>query len=228
MDEALLSLVIFDMDGTLIDSQRIILAAMRAGFLAEGLEPPSDAATLSIVGLSLPQAMARLAPLVDDARRAALCESYKRAFIHERATTGGEAASPLYDGARAALERLDGAGALLSVATGKARRGLDHALDAHDLRRFFIATQTADDAPSKPHPGMVQNALRATGVEAARAVMVGDTTYDVEMARAAGVAAIGVAWGYHAAEALRAAGAAAVIEHFDALDAALATLWETA
>jgi phosphoglycolate phosphatase len=223
-----LSLVIFDVDGTLMDSQRLILGAMRAAFAEVAMTCPTDAAILSIVGLSLPQALARLAPEADEDAALRLAAAYKTAFIRNRAETGGEAATPLYPGARAALERLDAAGLLLSVATGKARRGLDHALDGHDLRRFFIATQTADDAPSKPHPGMVLNALRATGAHPARAVMVGDTVYDVEMARAAGVAAIGVAWGYHPAEALREAGAAAVLSHFDELDAALDALWAAA
>jgi phosphoglycolate phosphatase len=223
-----LSLAIFDMDGTLLDSQALILAAMRAAFEAAGLPAPSDRATLGIVGLSLPQAIAALAPEAGEAELAALCEHYKRAFLRARAETGGEAAAALYPGARAALERLDAAGTLMSVATGKARRGLDHALDGHDLRRFFIATQTADDAPSKPHPGMVLNALAATGVAAERAAMVGDSIYDIAMARAAGVAAIGVAWGYHEADALREAGATTVIEHFDDLDAALAAVWGTA
>jgi phosphoglycolate phosphatase len=215
-------LAIFDVDGTLIDSQAFILAAMRAAFAEEGGEPPSDAQTLSIIGLSLPHAVRRLAPHLSDAAVAATAERYKAHFVRLRAETGGEAAAPLYPGARAALERLDAAGALLGVATGKARRGLDHALDAHDLRRFFVTTQTADDAPSKPHPGMILNALAATGVDARAAVMIGDTTYDVEMARAAGVRAIGVAWGYHPPEALLAAGAAVVIDAFDDLDAALA------
>jgi phosphoglycolate phosphatase len=226
LPDAPLSLVIFDVDGTLMDSRVAILGAMRAAFLAQDLAPPPDAAILRIVGLSLPQAIARLAPEASAAAVAALAEAYKAAFIRLRAETGGEATAPLYPGARSALERLDAAGLLLSVATGKARRGLDHALDGHDLRRFFLATQTADDAPSKPHPGMVLNALGATGVEAGRAAMVGDTVYDIEMARAAGVAAIGVSWGYHPAEELRAAGAIAVLDHFDEIDAALAVLWE--
>lgn len=223
-----LALVIFDMDGTLIDSQRFILTAMRGAFDAVGLPRPADAAVLSIVGLSLPVALARLAPGLGEAEAIALGAAYKDAFIRVRAESGGEAAAPMYDGARACLERLDAAGRLLGVATGKARRGLDHALDGHDIRRFFVATQCADDAPSKPAPGMVLNLLAATGVAPARAAMVGDTTYDIGMARAAGVAAIGVGWGYHPAEALREAGADAVIDRFEALDEALDDLWAMA
>ena len=222
MDDAPLSLVIFDVDGTLVDSGRMIVAAMRAAFDGIGHAPPAEAAILSVVGLSLDAAMARAAPHLSPCERAALADGYRAAFIRLRAETGGEAATPLFPGARAAIERLDARGALLSIATGKARRGLDHLLGAHDLRRFFIAPQSADDAPSKPHPGMVLNALAATGVEARHAVVVGDTTFDVEMALAAGARAIGVAWGNHPREALLAAGAETVIDAFDALDAALA------
>jgi phosphoglycolate phosphatase len=219
-----LRLVIFDVDGTLIDSQAFILTAMRAAFAEAGRPAPTEAQTLAIVGLSLENAMARLAPDLDARGVRDLAEGYKAAFVRLRAETGGEAAAPLYPGARAALERLEAAGVLMAVATGKARRGLDHALDGHGLRRFFVSTQSADDAPSKPHPGMVLNALRETGVAPGAAAMVGDTTFDIAMARAAGTRAVAVSWGYHPVAALREAGAATVIDHFDALDDALAAL----
>ncbi|MEM9736734.1 MAG: HAD-IA family hydrolase, partial [Pseudomonadota bacterium] len=115
----------------------------------------------------------------------------------------------------------DKAGWLLAVATGKARRGLNHLLEIHGLEHLFVATQSADDAPSKPHPGMVENILRATGVEATRAVMIGDTAFDMAMGRAAGAGAIGVSWGYHPVPRLYEAGAELVIEEFAALDDAL-------
>lgn len=219
-----MKLVIFDVDGTLIDSQAFIVQAMQGAFAEHGWRVPSHAEVLTIVGLSLPLAIARLAGEVDPARLPAVVEAYKAQFIRLRAETGGEAAAPLYPGARAALERLHARGVTLSVATGKARRGLDHALDGHGLRAFFSATQCADDAPSKPDPGMVLNVLRDTGHDAGDAVMIGDTTFDVEMARAAGVRAIGVGWGYHPVGALREAGAAAIVESFDALDAAIEAL----
>lgn len=217
-------LVIFDVDGTLIDSQLFILGAMRRAFRQAGRPAPSDAETLAIVGLSLPHAVARLAPDLSMAEAEAMAELYKSHFIALRAETGGEAAAPLYPGARAALARLSGRGLSLAVATGKARRGLDHALDGHGLRGFFAASQTADDAPSKPHPAMVLNLLRETGAAAHEAVMVGDTTFDIEMAAAAGVRSVAVSWGYHPVPALLAAGAGAVIDQFDALDGALAAL----
>jgi haloacid dehalogenase superfamily, subfamily IA, variant 3 with third motif having DD or ED/haloacid dehalogenase superfamily, subfamily IA, variant 1 with third motif having Dx(3-4)D or Dx(3-4)E len=211
----------FDIDGTLLDSANEIFSSMRAAFEGAGLPPPPAAAISQFVGLSLPLAIQRLAPEADAATRERLVEGYRACYVRLRAETGGEAAAPLFPGARAALARLDAAGWLMGVATGKSRRGLEHALDGHDLRRFFVATQTGDDAPSKPHPGMLLNLLAATGVSAEDAVYVGDTRFDVEAASAAGFRAIGVSWGHHSAEALTAAGAETVIEHFDDLDAVL-------
>ncbi|MCL5777264.1 HAD-IA family hydrolase [Limibaculum sp. FT325] len=219
--DAPLKLVIFDVDGTLIDSQNFIVAAMDRAFAITGLPAPAREATLGIVGLSLPQAMMALVPGATATVVDGLVHHYKESFVELRRQTGGEAGAPFYPGARDAIERLDRAGWLLSIATGKARRGLDHMLDSHGLRRFFVGTQTADDAPSKPHPGMVLNCLAATGVEARRAVMVGDTEFDIAMARAAGARAVGVAWGYHARERLAAAGAEVIVDDFAALDAAL-------
>jgi phosphoglycolate phosphatase len=209
-------LVVFDMDGTLIDSAAMIVAAMDAAWCAEGLAPPDRARTLSIVGLSLPVAMAQLAPALPEARRDRLVAAYKAAFGALRATE----LAPLYPGARAALEALAARpGTLLGIATGKSRRGLDHVLQAHGLADFFATMQVADDHPSKPDPSMLQAARAQTG--ATRAVMVGDTTFDIDMARAAGMPAVGVAWGYHPPEALVASGAAVVIAAFDALLPAL-------
>lgn len=223
-----LRLVIFDVDGTLIDSQAFILAAMRGAFAEAGLPVPADAAILGIVGLSLPEAITRLHPVGSEPEIFDMVELYKGNFIRIRKELGGEAVAPLYPGTRAALEALAEAGVLMAIATGKARRGLDHALDAHRLRHFFSASQTADDAPSKPAPGMVLNCLSATGVEARNAVMLGDTSFDALMARAAGVPALGVAWGYHAPEELHAAGVTEVLDHFDALPEALGRLWRAA
>jgi len=228
LSEPSLRLVIFDVDGTLIDSQDFILGAMGRAFATAGLPVPAREATLGIVGLSLPEAMEVLIPGLGIPDRDRLVQLYKDSFRALREESGGEAHSPFYPGARDALDRLDRAGYLLSIATGKARRGLNHMLDSHGLQRLFVGTQTADDAPSKPHPGMVLNCLAATGVEAHRAVVVGDTEYDMAMARAAGARAIGVAWGYHSAERLRRGGAECLVDDFAALDAALAGLWEAA
>ncbi|GGD24641.1 HAD-IA family hydrolase [Sinisalibacter lacisalsi] len=221
-----LSLVVFDVDGTLIDSQDIIVTAMHRAFADAGRPLPARAAVLSVVGLSLHDAVARLAPELDAGAVDETVARYRAAFIALREETGGEAASPLYPGARAVVEALHARPeVLLGVATGKARRGLDHAFAGHDLDRFFVTRQTADLHPSKPHPAMLEAALAETGVAPGRAVMVGDTTFDIEMARGAGVLPIGVAWGYHPPEALHSAGAAFVIESFAQLPAVLEQFW---
>ena len=198
-------LVIFDVDGTLVDSQAEIMAAMVHAFAAEGLEAPARPDVLSIVGLSLPEAFARLCPEQPASRQAALVSAYKSAFNALRGPEGNNELSPLFDGARTALDTLYAQpDTLLAVATGKSRRGLDKMLMRHDLGGYFHSQQVADFHPSKPHPSMVLAALHETGVPAHRAVMIGDTSYDIEMGRAAGVRTIGVSWGYHDATSLHA------------------------
>lgn len=219
-------LVIFDVDGTLVDSQGAILAAMGAAFDGAGLPVPERAAVLGIVGLSLEQAIWQLVPDLGPDLRAALVQGYRDAYHAQRQAEGAAPGSPLYPGARAALEALAAApDVVLGVATGKSRRGLTALLAAHDLADFFVTTQVADDHPSKPHPAMIRAALAETGCAAGRAVMIGDTTFDMEMAAAAGVAGLGVGWGYHPAAALRPA-ALEVLSDFGALAPALARIWE--
>ena len=190
-------LILFDVDGTLVDSQGSIVAAMGAAFAQTGLAVPERASILSIVGLSLEHAMYRLAPDASAPVQAALAAAYRQAYFAQRVTPG-DAGSPLYPGAREALCELAGdPHTLLGVATGKSRRGLDAVLEQHGLDGMFVTLQTADIHPSKPHPSMLAAAMAQTGVCAADTVMIGDTSYDMEMARAAGVSAIGVGWGYH-------------------------------
>ncbi|MCP4207148.1 MAG: HAD-IA family hydrolase [Shimia sp.] len=220
-----LKLVIFDVDGTLVDSQGLIIEAMNLAFEGEGLTPPSREETLSIVGLSLDVAMFKLMPEADAALRARLVKGYKQGYMQRRAESGVAQSSPFFAGARDVLERLrTQEDVLLGVATGKSRRGLDKLIEGHALDGFFVTTQVADDHPSKPHPSMITTALAETGVDSRDAVMIGDTSYDMEMAAAAGVAGIGVGWGYHARDALSAA--RHVIEDFAALEGALAQVWE--
>jgi phosphoglycolate phosphatase len=170
--------------------------------------------------------MTALAPHLPIDATLDLAARYRDGFVAQRAAGAEASHAPLYPGARAALERLAAdPWTLLGVATGKARAGLDHACALHDLARFFVTAQTADLHPSKPHPSMLLAALAETGCVPDRAVMVGDTAFDVAMGRAAGFATIGVAWGYHPRARLEEAGAHVVIDGFDALDAALATIW---
>lgn len=214
-------LIVFDVDGTLVDSQAQILESMALAFRMAGLPMPAREVALSVVGLSLPEALARLMPEVPDADRARLLDAYRQGFAAGRA----RALSPLYPGAREALEGLAARPEMmLGVATGKSRRGLTHLLVEHDLGRFFKTTQVADDHPSKPHPSMLEAAARETGVAAQVGVMIGDTTFDIEMGRAAGFRTIGVTWGYHDPDRLRAAGADCLIADFEALPGALETV----
>jgi len=219
-----LKLVIFDVDGTLVDSQADILGSMQGTFDGLGLAPPPKDAILSIVGLSLDVAMLRLAPQVDAVTRAALVEGYKQTYMQRREAVGTEESSPLYAGARDALDRLKTRDDIfLGVATGKSRHGLDKLIEGHGLEGYFLTRQVADDHPSKPNPSMILAALSEMGMERADAVMIGDTSYDMEMAQAAGVAGLGVGWGYHPTSALNAA--RLVIEDYAALDGALAEIF---
>lgn len=221
-----LRLALFDVDGTLIDSQDAILAAMRDAFAALDRPAPDHTAVRGIIGLSLPVAVARLAPDLSDAAVTRAVAAYKEAFAEARLAGGGEASAPLYPGARAALDRLARRPeVVLGVATGKARRGLDHVYAAHGIGGYFVTHQTADLHPSKPDPAMVHAALAETGLPADRAVMVGDTTYDILMGRAAGVRTLAVAWGYHPTDDLRAAGADMVAGDWSEVEVALDVLW---
>jgi phosphoglycolate phosphatase len=197
-----LRLVIFDVDGTLVDSQAEIMAAMTLAFQSEGLALPDRATVLSIVGLSLAEAFAVLCPDADDTQRARLVEAYKGAFMQLR--TDNQEMGPLCPGARAALDVLRAQDhTLLAVATGKSRRGLDKVLERHGLTGVFHSEQVADHHPSKPNPSMILTALNETGVLPQNSVMLGDTTYDMDMARAAGIKKIGVTGGYHSADTLK-------------------------
>jgi phosphoglycolate phosphatase len=219
-----LKLVIFDVDGTLVDSQGDITAAMDMAFRAQGLTPPDRNATLSIVGLSLPEAMLRLAPDHSKAVHDQLVEGYKDAYVTLRARNGAAVGSPLYPGVRQVLDDLSAQDdVLLAVATGKSRRGLDKLIEGHGLEGMFFSQQVSDFHPSKPHPSMILTAMSDCGVGPAQAVMIGDTTYDMDMARAAGVTGIGVSWGYHDRAELGAA--AHILDDIAGLPALLDQIW---
>jgi phosphoglycolate phosphatase len=208
-------LAVIDCDGTLVDGQEAVCDAMETAFAQAGLPPPPRNDVRRIVGLSLPQAVRALAPGADPARQAAAVAAYKTAFRSTRES--GQLEEPLFEGLRELLADLRAGGWELAVATGKSDRGLAACLAGHGIDRLFGSLQTADRHPSKPHPAMLEAALAEFGAAADQAVMIGDTSFDMAMARAAGVRAIGVAWGYHSPAELREAGAEAVAVSVDEL-----------
>ncbi len=216
-----MKLIVFDIDGTLVDSKAMILAAQRETFRLHGIPAPDERRSLSIVGLSLPQAFRVL--VGEDAPIDALCADYKRVFRDLR--IGAVHDEPLFPGAAetvAALAARDDV--RLGIATGKTRNGVTHLVEKHGWDGLFVTMQTADDAPSKPHPGMLLRAMDEAGIGPGQTYMVGDTTFDMEMAVRAGCRPVGVAWGNHDPADLAAAGAERVLiamehlsDHIDAL-----------
>lgn len=209
----MVSLILFDCDGTLVDSQHVIVETMNRTFRGKGIAPPPPEATRAIVGLSLEKAMANLAPDLDGADHRDLAELYKEHFAKLRLAE--DFSEPMFEGVIETLDRLAARDIPLGVATGKSLRGLRMVLEHHDIRGRFVTLQTADFHPSKPHPSMVEKALEETGAAAAETLLVGDTTFDMEMAASAGVRPIGVSWGYHPVSALKEAGAEIVLERFE-------------
>ena len=215
-------LAVFDCDGTLVDSQGNIAAAMAAAWRAHGIEPPPASSVRRVVGLPLLEAVADLHPHGSREDHLSLTDYYKEAFHSLRQQPDHR--EPLYPGTVEALDAMQAAGYLLAVATGKSRRGLVATLARHGLEGRFMALKTADDGPGKPHPHMLEEAMAEAGAGPGSTVMIGDTVFDIEMARNAQVRAIGVSWGYHDPEELRAAGAAGVIEEFNELAGLAAAL----
>ena len=209
-----LRLAIFDCDGTLADSEATIVDAIGAAFSEHGLARPTRVQVLAQVGLSLDAFLAGVAPEVGPRQASEILAAYRRHYARLRGERGGD---PIFAGLNGLLGELRQAGILLGVATGKSRRGLDAFLDSHQLRSGFATLQTADDAPSKPHPGMVERALEETGTEKADAVMIGDTSFDMGAACNAGVTGIGVGWGHHDRDTLLGAGAECVVESVEEL-----------
>ena len=208
-------LAVFDCDGTLVDSQHSICAAMTLAFEGEKLAAPDRTTILSVVGLSLPLAIARLLPEAEADFHDHLSESYKRAFQQMRRDNA--VSDPLYPGIAELIRELDAEGWLLGVATGKSDRGLNLCLAHHGINAHFVTLQTADRHPSKPHPSMLLTAMAEAGASPETTVMIGDTSYDIDMALSAGTRALGVGWGYHLPADLIAAGAHAVAMDSDEL-----------
>ena len=203
-------LAIFDCDGTLVDSGATIYAALSETFRRHGREVPPPRVARKVIGLSLNEAMAGLLPDEAPEMHVQLSEDYKRAFMALR--VAGRVEEPLFDGVLDLLDALETEGWLLAIATGKSDRGLKHCLDLHGIHARFVSLQTADRHPSKPHPSMVLQAIADAGALPETTFVVGDTSFDMAMAAAAGAIPIGASWGYHDAHELIAAGAVAVAD----------------
>lgn len=199
-------LAVFDCDGTLVDSQANICRAMAAAFAGAALPEPDPRDVRRIVGLSLVEAVARLAPDRDADLHSRVADDYKMHFRAMR-TNGNLLDEPLFPGIADAIASLLDRGWQLGVATGKSDRGLSLLLAHHGLTRHFVTLQTADRHPSKPDPAMLAAAMADAGATPTQTVMIGDTSFDMAMAVNAGVRAIGVTWGYHPAHELHGAGA---------------------
>ena len=208
-------LIVFDCDGTLVDSQAVIVACAQDAFAAVGLVAPSAERIRHIVGVSLEPAMRMLLDRDDPDLGRRIAEAYREAFFARRAMPDHD--EPLFQGVVETLDALAARGAVMGVATGKTMRGLVHILERHALERYFVTLQTADLHPSKPHPAMLEAAMRETGATADATWIIGDTTWDIEMGRLAGCRSIGVSYGNHAPDILRTAGAAHVIDRLNDL-----------
>ena len=218
----MIKLCVFDCDGTLVDSERSIVASMCAAFSAHGIPLPTGDAVRRVVGLSLAEAVARLLPACSAQECIRVSRSYRDAIAAMR--LDGALFEPLYPGVLEGLEALEDQGWCLGLATGKSHRGAMATLAAHGLERRFVTLQTPDTAAGKPSPQMMIQAMAEFGAEPGATVMVGDTTYDMMMARSAGTLAVAVTWGYHGQAELEASGAHAVVEEFVGIASAIGRL----
>lgn len=219
MNTVPLKLAVLDCDGTIVDSKSAIVTSMTAAFVNVDLAPPKPEEIVRIVGLNLADAMDVLLQGQKPEKVPTLVDAYREVATQHRA--GGQWENPLYPDAKEVIQALNASGWLLGVATGKSKRGLDAVFDTHEIGHHFVTVQTSDIGPGKPAPDMLYRALRETGVEARNTVMIGDTTFDMEMAVNAGVSAIGVSWGYHTDRDLLAAGARVIVHGFQDLPGVL-------
>jgi len=195
MMESSIRFVVFDWDGTLMDSEAQIVYCLHASIADLSLEPLTDDTVKNVIGLGLHEAIDMLVPGRDHAFHQAFVEAYRKHwFAHE--------GSSLFAGAREALEVIKASGLKIGIATGKARRGLRRVLDQTGLSDCFDATRCADETPSKPHPQMLLELMQELGVHPHQTLMVGDTEYDMEMATNAGAGKVAVRSGVHSEERL--------------------------
>ena len=211
------SLIVFDWDGTLMDSEAKIVNAMQAAIDDVKLPFRDRNQIKNIIGLGLNEALNALFPEIEPHQIAPLTEAYRHHFVHADNTP-----MPMFEGVESLLTSLAEQEYWLAVATGKSRRGLDRVLDEYNLRHHFHVTRCADECFSKPHPLMLEEIMGYVGVEANQALMVGDSEYDILMAQNAGVDALGVSYGVHERTRLMASGALGCLDDIRELNKWLA------
>lgn len=199
-------LLVFDWDGTLVDSAQAIVESLQGACTDLGFEPPTDERARHIIGLGLKDALRYSIPHVPETEHRRIVERYRTHFLAR------DARMQLFPGIVDGLSVLQSRGYLLAIATGKSRRGLERALDQAGVREFFVTSRCADEGFSKPHPGMLQAVMGELAVLPENTIMIGDTTHDLQMAANAGVPAIAVAYGAHPKDQLLAARPHACVE----------------
>ncbi len=210
-------LIVFDWDGTVMDSTAVIAGSIQAASRDLGLPVPSDEAARHVIGMGLGQALRHAVPAAPEEMYEPLAERYRHHFLSQ------DERIPLFAGARETIAELHDAGYSLAVATGKSRQGLQRALASSGMERYFHAVRTADQTHSKPHPAMLLEIMGELGVEASRTLMIGDTTHDLQMALNAGVDAVGMTHGAHPEDQLRGLRPLALHEDFSGLRSWLAS-----
>jgi phosphoglycolate phosphatase len=216
MSKLVAKLVVWDVDGTLVDSRQTIFDSMQSAFAAADLPPLTYEAARQVVGLGLLEGIGVLLPEAAPEVRERVAGGYKAAFGAKVAQPGY--VEPLYDGAAETLDRLRAGGWKIAMATGKSRRGVETIIRMHGWADLFDSTHCADDGPGKPHPAMVLEAMKALGVGPECTIVVGDTAHDMRMAKAAGAYAQGVSWGFHTADEVMEGGADHIAHDFAELD----------
>lgn len=211
MSERRYPLIVFDWDGTLADSTAVIRRALQRAAADLGYPVPTDEQASYIIGMGLRPALEHAVPTLREADLLPLTDRYRHHFL------AAENEIVLFDGVPAMLAALQGRGHWLAVATGKSRRGLDRAFDTLGLREYFVTSRCADEGFSKPHPGMLHAIFDETGLQPSQAVMIGDTTHDLQLAENAGSAAIGVTYGAHEPALLKAHTSLTLVDSVSAL-----------
>lgn len=206
-------LVVFDWDGTLMDSAAAIVSCMQAAAIDLGLAPPDDRTARQVIGLGLHDALAQALPGVPSAEYARIAERYRHHYLSRDHTL------TLFPGAQELVEELNRAGYLLGIATGKSRYGLNRALEASGLKECFHATRCADECNSKPAPDMLIELMEELEATPGQTLMIGDTTHDLQMAKNAGVGALAVGFGAHSPDALKAEQPLDLLNEFEQLTA---------